>query len=527
MKRFYPNGPTAAELEDLRVFANRTDAVGLFIGPHRYYTFNDLPSELTKPVKEDGGDAVALGLSPAPNRKSSNDGTNGEGASWVHGVRLENSGTPAQDKDAIKPNEASGAKRVRGSDAPNIDDDDAENADGTSQANLANQPRPGGQAGSVVDVKNDSSYSTDSDTNLQLDTAVSSTVEDDFGLERFNSKALSGKEGLEVPLYSEIELKALDDEMRSKIGGKDADDKLGKRIMALALRGNKRRLMALPADWSERLDRLAERFLNFKTVIDYVRTECHVASISTTRAAKLAPILLLGSPGIGKTAFAMDLAEILSGSFYMVAMENSQSGSSIGGSAKFWSNTRTGMVFDALVDKDVINPVFLVDEIDKAATASAYDPMAPLYQLLEARTAAIFRDESIPELAIDTSHINWILTANDIDRVPAPILSRLHIVEVPNPTPGQTRLIIEHIFTETVGQLKATVVKPDYVAVLDQMTMAKGVVDALCIGGIRVVKRLIRNATVKALGRQSTVVEFPDIYDLASFGIDPVYMLPQ
>ena len=279
------------------------------------------------PVKKDGDDMGESRLSPGTDKKSSTDGASAQRASWVHGVRLENTEISAQEKDASEKIDASEANRVEGGDVSNIgdddDDDDFENADSAGQIKLANQSTPADQAGSDVDFKNDSSNSDDSE------------------IERLNANALSGAKWVELPLYSELELKALDDESRPKIGGKDAEDKLGKRVMALALLGNKRRLMALPADWSERLDRLGERFLNFKAVIDYVRTECQVASISTTRAAKLAPILLLGSPGIGKTAFAMDLAEILSGSFYMVAMENSQSGSSIGGSAKFWSNRPT------------------------------------------------------------------------------------------------------------------------------------------------------------------------------------------
>ena len=139
----------------------------------------------------------------------------------------------------------------------------------------------------------------------------------------------------------------------------------------------------------------------------------------------------------------------------------------------------------------------------------------------------MFRDESIPELAIDTSYINWILTANDMDRIPAPIRSRLHIFEVPPPTFDQTKQILQRLFIETVTELKANVVAPDYVVLLDQMTLAPVVEDALSLYGIRVVKRLIRSATVKALGRRSSVVEFPDIYDLTSFEIDPIYMLPQ
>ena len=527
MKRFYPNEPTAAELEDLRLFANRMDVAGLFIGLHRYYTFNDLPSELTKPAEKDCDGEVASRQVPATCNKSPTDRASGEGTSKDHGVNAEKRNSPVEDKDAIKRSGAARVNRFKGSGASLDKDDDAENTDSEGQAKLANKTTPADQAGSAVDSGIESAHTSDFKMAPRPDSSSNDTVDDDSGLEPSNGEATLGKEWLDVPLYSEIEFKALDDEMRPGIGGKDADDKLGKRIMAFALRGNKRCLMALPADWSDRLDRLAERFLNFKAVIDYVRTECQVASISTTRAAKLPPILLLGSPGIGKTAFAMGLAEILSGSFYMVAMENSQGGSSIGGSAKFWSNTRTGMVFNALMDKDVINPVFLVDELDKAATDSPYDPLAPLYQLLEPRTAAVFRDESIPELAIDGSHINWILTANDADRVPEPIRSRLHIVDVPHPTLGQTRTIVNQLFSETVAELKVTVVAPDYVAVLNQLTMSNIVVDALCSRGIRVVKRLIRNATVKALGRRSPVVEFRDIYDLAAFEVDPIYMLPQ
>jgi ATP-dependent Lon protease len=86
----------------------------------------------------------------------------------------------------------------------------------------------------------------------------------------------------------------------------------------------------------------------------------------------------------------------------------------------------------ALVDGQYANPVIVVDEIDKASADAQYDPLGPLYSLLEHDTRAAFMDE-FAEVAIDASQVIWIMTANDERCIPEPILNRMNVFEIERP----------------------------------------------------------------------------------------------
>jgi ATP-dependent Lon protease len=88
----------------------------------------------------------------------------------------------------------------------------------------------------------------------------------------------------------------------------------------------------------------------------------------------------------------------------------------------------------------------LVDELDKASGDERYNPIGGLYQLLEKDTASRFCDQSVKDLTLDASHVSWILTANDLARVPAPILSRMVVFDVASPTPEQSMQIARRIY---------------------------------------------------------------------------------
>ena len=87
----------------------------------------------------------------------------------------------------------------------------------------------------------------------------------------------------------------------------------------------------------------------------------------------------------------------------------------------------------------------VIDEIDKANAEHAYDPRGRLYCLLEHDTAREFTDE-FAEVAIDTSQFIWIATANDERSIPDPILSRMDIFEVREPTPDEAREIGKKLY---------------------------------------------------------------------------------
>ena len=103
--------------------------------------------------------------------------------------------------------------------------------------------------------------------------------------------------------------------------------------------------------------------------------------------------------------------------------------------------------FETLVLRgEYANPVMVVDEIDKARTEHAYDPLGALYSLLEHDTAEAFTDE-FAEVAIDASQLIWVATANDERAIPEPILNRMNVFEVQTPDRDAARSIARRLYT--------------------------------------------------------------------------------
>lgn len=208
--------------------------------------------------------------------------------------------------------------------------------------------------------------------------------------------------------------------------------------------GEYRKLAQIPQGWPERLKEIEEAFPNFSIVIDYLRAMFVLASRGD-RAPRLDPITILGPPGIGKTLFAETLASFFGTTFRRISMENEQANSTLAGTAEHWSNTRPGVVFDLLTGGEVGNPVFLVDEIDKSRRDDRYDPLSPLYVLLEPHTAAAFRDLSFPRIQIDASRIVWLMTANEMAPIPGPILDRTRVFHVTEFNDAEARRVAQQV----------------------------------------------------------------------------------
>lgn len=195
---------------------------------------------------------------------------------------------------------------------------------------------------------------------------------------------------------------------------------------------------------------LYEQLPNFAEVLDDVKR--HVALAQDSRdGLEVTPMLLLGPPGIGKTHFARQLAELLGTGMNLVSMSSMTAGWLLSGASSQWKGSRPGKVFEALVDGQYANPVIVVDEIDKAAGDAQYDPLGALYGLLEHDTAQSFTDE-FAEVAIDASQVIWITTANDERGIPDPILNRMNVFEVQPPTQEQARAIARRLYAGIRGE---------------------------------------------------------------------------
>jgi ATP-dependent Lon protease len=194
------------------------------------------------------------------------------------------------------------------------------------------------------------------------------------------------------------------------------------------------------------MEHLYDEMPNFGEVLDDVRRQlalCH----DSRDALEITPMLLLGPPGIGKTHFAREVAQLLGTGLGFISMSSLTAGWVLSGASSQWKGARPGKVFETLVDGAYANPVMVVDEIDKARAEHAYDPLGALYSLLEHDTAGSFTDE-FAEVPIDASQLIWVATANDERCIPEPILNRMNVFEVQAPDAEAARTIALRLYTK-------------------------------------------------------------------------------
>jgi ATP-dependent Lon protease len=235
----------------------------------------------------------------------------------------------------------------------------------------------------------------------------------------------------------------------AKQGGRTTDSDVVKRnrniVRTLLHRGHFRQLATLPQDWERRIAVLFRDYPHFEPFLRYVLAMCRFAE-SDNGVVEMEFPILNGPPGTGKSTIVEPLAQIIGGSYVRVPMSAAEAGNLLGGSQESWSNSRPGLVFDALVDGQHGNPVFLLDELDKVSGDGRFDPLGPCYQLLEPAQSRHFCDLSVAELPLNASKILWFATSNDATKIPSAIRQRFEQFDIPVPTPEQSIAVIRSVF---------------------------------------------------------------------------------
>ena len=144
-------------------------------------------------------------------------------------------------------------------------------------------------------------------------------------------------------------------------------------------------------------------------------------------------ICLIGAPGVGKSTIARAIATALKREFYKISVGGLNDSAELNGHRRTYLGAAPGKIIEALIKCNTNNPVILIDEVDKMVKDYKGDPASVLLDILDPNQNKEFIDNYIEE-PFDLSNILFILTANDIDAIPAVLRDRLEIIMVDNYT---------------------------------------------------------------------------------------------
>lgn len=163
----------------------------------------------------------------------------------------------------------------------------------------------------------------------------------------------------------------------------------------------------------------------------------------------MAPVLVVGPPGTGKTRFAQRLSELLDTPNTVINLAGMTDVKVLKGVTRGWASNRPSRMVEFIQQTRVPNPLFILDEIDKTGRASSHggDPLDALLDLLEPGNARRYQDIYLMT-ECDLSHCSYIATSNSLEALSEPVLSRLRPVLFPAPGPEYSDVILKGILRD-------------------------------------------------------------------------------
>lgn len=199
-------------------------------------------------------------------------------------------------------------------------------------------------------------------------------------------------------------------------------------------------------------------------------------------------ILFVGPPGVGKTSLGKAIAEAVNRPFFRFSVGGMRDEAEIKGHRRTYIGAMPGKIVQALKQVKVANPVIMIDEVDKIGNDFRGDPSSALLEVLDPEQNSDFMDHYL-DVRFDLSRVLFLLTANQLDTVPPPLLDRAEIIRLPGYIASEKMEIArKHLLPR---QLEAHGLSREEI-VINKSAIAKIVEDYARDPGVRKVEQLLK-----------------------------------